>query len=68
MSMNVTELNAETVELLPSREALGRLKFVKIHANVAYVQAHNESWAVNDYSPYAIAQSEASQSVSIHQR
>ncbi|GAA5014653.1 hypothetical protein [Kitasatospora paranensis] len=68
MSMNVTELNAETVELLPSREALGRLKFVKIHANVAFVHAHNESWAVNDYSPLAVAQSEAAQSINVYQR
>ncbi|XCM84250.1 hypothetical protein ABWK59_34575 [Kitasatospora sp. HUAS MG31] len=66
--MNVTELNAESVELLPSREALGRLKFVKIHANFAYVDAHNESWAVNDHSPYAIASSEANQWVSVSQR
>ncbi|GAA0676531.1 hypothetical protein GCM10010193_32110 [Kitasatospora atroaurantiaca] len=68
MSMNIAELNAESVELLPSREALGRLKFVKVHVNVAYVDAHNESWAVNDHSPWALAQSEAQQSISIHQR
>ncbi|GAA2739908.1 MULTISPECIES: hypothetical protein [Kitasatospora] len=68
MSMDIAELNAETVELLPSREALGRLKFVKIHVNVANVWAHNESAAANYDSPWAVAESEAGQSISIHQR
>jgi hypothetical protein len=67
MRMDITELNAETVELLPSREALGRLRFVKIHVNVAQVWAHNESAAVNVASPWAMAQSEAEQSISINQ-
>jgi hypothetical protein len=67
MSMNITELNAETVELLPSREALGRWKFVKIHVNVANVWAHNESSAVNVQSPWAEAQSQANQYIEIHQ-
>jgi hypothetical protein len=67
MSMNITELNAETVELLPSREALGRLKFVKIHVNVANIWAHNESAAANYDSPLAIAQSEAGQSITVVQ-
>lgn len=67
MSMNITELNAETVELLPSREALGRLKFVKVHVNDADVWANNESQAFNQNSPFAIAQSEAQQEIQIDQ-
>ncbi|MER5918205.1 hypothetical protein ABT124_50250 [Streptomyces sp. NPDC001982] len=70
--MNNDQLNAESAELLPSREALGRLKFsfvktTHVTKHVAYVDAHNESEAVNYYSPYAVAASEANQTITIKQ-
>ncbi|MEV4431900.1 hypothetical protein [Streptomyces sp. NPDC049555] len=72
MSMNPHELEAESAELLPGREALGKLKFsftrtTNITKHVANVHAHNESLAANDNSPWAVAQSEAAQSISIKQ-
>ncbi|MEU8588910.1 hypothetical protein AB0C59_18205 [Streptomyces sp. NPDC048664] len=72
MSMNAHELEAESAELLPGREALGRLKFsfsksVNVTKHVANVQAHNESAALNDHSAFSVAQSQASQSINIHQ-
>ncbi|MFF3468035.1 hypothetical protein ACWCQN_45085 [Streptomyces sp. NPDC001984] len=70
--MNNDQLNAESAELLPSREALGRLKFsfvktTNVTKHVAYVDAHNESAAANYYSPEAIAASEANQTINISQ-
>lgn len=70
--MNNDQLNAESAELLPDREALGRLKFsfvktTNVTRHVAYVDAHNNSLAVNLHSPEAIAASEANQSISINQ-
>ncbi|MDT0451402.1 hypothetical protein [Streptomyces hesseae] len=72
MSMNAHELDAESAELLPGREALGKLKFsfsrtTSVTKHIANVHAHNESLAVNDNSPLAVAQSEAAQSISIKQ-
>ncbi len=72
MSMDIRELDAESAELLPGREALGRLKFnftktVNVTKHVAVVNAHNHSTALNVDSDYATAASEASQSISIHQ-
>ncbi|MBV9025343.1 MAG: hypothetical protein JO362_16470 [Streptomycetaceae bacterium] len=66
------ELDAQDAELLPGREALGRLKFsftktTNITKHVANVHAHNESAALNSYSDYATAQSEAGQSIVIAQ-
>ncbi|WP_037568959.1 hypothetical protein [Phaeacidiphilus oryzae] len=66
------ELDAESADLLPGREALGKLTFTftrttNVTKHVANVHAHNESAAVNQWSPEAVAQSEASQSISIHQ-
>jgi hypothetical protein len=66
------ELDAENAELLPGREALGRLKFsftkiVNVTKHVANVHAHNESTALNNYSDYATAQSEAGQSITVLQ-
>ncbi|MGW1024018.1 hypothetical protein ACWD4J_09900 [Streptomyces sp. NPDC002577] len=71
--MNIDQLNAEaTAELLPGREALGRLRFNwlsthNVTKHVAYVDAHNESTALNVNSPDAIAASEANQTISINQ-
>ncbi|MER5918430.1 hypothetical protein ABT124_51560 [Streptomyces sp. NPDC001982] len=70
--MNNDQLNAESAELLPGREALGRLKFsfmktTNVTKHVAYVDAHNESEAVNYYSPEAVAYSEANQHINISQ-
>jgi hypothetical protein len=70
--MNMDQLEAETAELLPGREALGRFSFnftkwTNITKKVAHVKAHNESAAVNQWSPWAVAQSEASQAISIQQ-
>ncbi|MEU8591978.1 hypothetical protein AB0C59_34140 [Streptomyces sp. NPDC048664] len=70
--MNVEQLEAETAELLPGREALGRFSFnfsklSNVTKKVAHVNAHNQSAAVNQCSPYASAQSEASQAISVTQ-
>jgi len=72
MSMDMHELDAETAELLPAREALGKLKFsfaksVNVTKHVANVSAHNTSTADNFGSLGATAQSEADQSISISQ-
>lgn len=72
--MNLTdlELDAESAELLPGREALGRLKFsfvrtTHVTKHIANVDAHNESGALNDHSRFAVAQSQASQCISVKQ-
>ncbi|MFB6680140.1 hypothetical protein ACFVDQ_26195 [Streptomyces sp. NPDC057684] len=70
--MNNEQLNDESAELLPGREALGRLKFnfvktTNVTRHVAYVDAHNNSVAANVYSPEAIAASEANQTINISQ-
>ena len=76
MSMDIHELEAESAELLPGREALGKLSFsfakplnltknVTVHS--ATVNATNTSNAANYCSPEALAQGEASQSISINQ-
>ncbi|MGW7365567.1 hypothetical protein ACWGI8_19525 [Streptomyces sp. NPDC054841] len=71
--MNDEQLNAEAAaELLPGREALGRLRFnftrtTNVTERIAYVNAHNESLAANFDSPDAIAASEATQSINISQ-
>jgi hypothetical protein len=70
--MNMDQLNAESAELLPGREALGKLKFsfvktTHVTKNIAHVDAHNESLAANQWSPFAVAQSEATQAISIKQ-
>ncbi|MFE3638014.1 hypothetical protein [Streptomyces cellostaticus] len=70
--MNNDWLEAETAELLPGREALGRFSFnftrvSTVSKKMAHVDAHNESMAVNQYSPLAVAQSQASQAISVRQ-
>ncbi|MDX3078308.1 hypothetical protein ACFWVC_05670 [Streptomyces sp. NPDC058691] len=70
--MNNDQLDAESAELLPGREALGKLKFsfvktTHVTKHVAHVEAHNDSLAVNVDSPFAVAQSEATQAISIRQ-
>ncbi|MFI1565089.1 hypothetical protein ACH4ZX_18890 [Streptomyces sp. NPDC020490] len=70
--MNFHELEEESAQLLPGREALGKLKFsltrmTRVTAKTVDVAAHNESLAANDVSPFAVAQSEAAQSVCIRQ-
>ncbi|MGW6159812.1 hypothetical protein ACWFRM_43005 [Streptomyces sp. NPDC055144] len=70
--LGMRELDAESAELLPGREALGRLKFnfvktTNVTRHVAYVQAQNNSYAVNACSPEAIAPSEANQTINISQ-
>ena len=74
MSMDINELEAESAELLPAREALGKLKFsftktvgITKHVNVANVNAANISTAVNYQSWGATAASEADQSINITQ-
>ncbi|MYX36707.1 hypothetical protein GTY85_25225 [Streptomyces sp. SID8377] len=66
------QLDAESAELLPGREALGKLKFsfvktTHVTKNIAHVDAHNESLAANQFSPFAVAQSEATQAINIRQ-
>ncbi|MGW0632498.1 hypothetical protein [Streptomyces sp. NPDC002758] len=70
--MNNDQLNAESAELLPGREALGRLKFsfvktTNVTKHVAYVEAHNNSYAVNDHSDDSMAASAANQTIKISQ-
>jgi hypothetical protein len=70
--LGMRELDAESAELLPGREALGRLKFslvktTNVTRHVAYVDAHNNSLAANVHSPEAIAASEANQTINISQ-
>ncbi|MDT0469962.1 hypothetical protein [Streptomyces gibsoniae] len=70
--MNNDWLEAETAELLPGREALGKFSFsfakmTTVSKKIAHVDAHNESMAVNQYSPFALAQSQASQAISVRQ-
>ncbi|MGW2559084.1 hypothetical protein ACWCXB_07515 [Streptomyces sp. NPDC001514] len=70
--LGIRELDAEAAELLPGREALGRLRFnftrtTSVSERIAYVNAHNESLAANVCSPDAIASSGATQSISVSQ-
>ena len=76
MSMDIRELEAESAELLPGREALGKLSFnfsktVDLTKNVtvhqATVNAGNTSNVANFHSPGAVAEGEAVQSISISQ-
>ena len=74
MSMDMHELEAETAELLPGREALGKLSFsfsktvdVTKNINSAGVNAGNTSNVGNFHSWGAAAQGEADQSISISQ-
>jgi hypothetical protein len=70
MSMDMYELEAESAELLPGREALGRLKFSftkTVTKHVVNVHAHNSSSALNVDSDCATAASDAQQSIVIHQ-
>ncbi|MFF4188931.1 hypothetical protein ACFYZ9_37640 [Streptomyces sp. NPDC001691] len=72
MSIDNHELDAESAELLPGREALGRLKFsfgrsTTVTKHVANVTAHNESAALNDHSLWSVASSEGTQAIHISQ-
>jgi hypothetical protein len=66
------ELDAESAELLPGREALGRLKFsfnktTNVTKHVANVEASNQSAALNDHSVWSVASSSAGQTINIAQ-
>jgi hypothetical protein len=76
MSMDIRELEAESAELLPGREALGKLSFsftksLDVTKNVtvhqATVNAGNTSNVGNFFSPGGEAEGEAVQSISITQ-
>ena len=72
MSMDMHELEAESAELLPAREALGKLKFnftktVTVTNHVANVDAANSSYAANFHSIGSTAASDAEQVISISQ-
>lgn len=72
MGITVDELETESAELLPGREALGTMKFsftrnVNVTKHIANVDATNLSSAVNYQSLGATAASEACQSISITQ-
>jgi hypothetical protein len=74
MGMDLHELAAETAELLPGREALGKLSFtftksvdVTKNINVANVSAQNHSAADNYGSFGADAESESLQSITVSQ-
>ena len=70
--LDINELDAESAELLPGREALSKVKFsfaktVNVTKHVANVEAANSSSAGNWGSLGAVASSGASQSISISQ-
>ncbi|MER6079381.1 hypothetical protein ACFY6U_42140 [Streptomyces sp. NPDC013157] len=70
--MDAHELEAESAELLPGREALGRLKFgfgktVNVTKHIANIDASNQSAALNDHSAWSVADSGAGQTISVHQ-
>jgi hypothetical protein len=70
--MNVQELEAESAQLLPGREALGKLRFsftktTYVTKHIATVDASNHSTALNLFSPDAVAQAQATQSITISQ-
>ncbi|MEU6556168.1 hypothetical protein ABZ915_38850 [Streptomyces sp. NPDC046915] len=72
MSMDMNELETESAELLPGREALSRLKFsfgktVNVTKHVANINAHNESAALNDHSSWSAAESSAAQTINVTQ-
>lgn len=60
MEITYFELQAEGVELLPAREALGAFNF-------AGVLAQNSSTAVNVLSAFSLAASEANQAIVVFQ-
>ncbi|MHC3470601.1 hypothetical protein ACYF6T_18020 [Streptomyces sp. 7R007] len=72
MSMDMHELDSESAELLPGREALGRLKFsfgrtVNVTKHVANITADNQSAAINDHSAWSAAESQAVQNITVTQ-
>jgi hypothetical protein len=76
MSMDMRELESESAELLPGREALGKLSFnftktLDVTKNVtvhqATVNADNVSNVGNFHSAGAQAEGEAVQSISVSQ-
>ena len=70
--MDAHELEAESAELLPGREALGRLTFsfnktTNVTKPIANIQADNTSMAVNDHSFASAAASQAGQNITVTQ-
>ncbi|MDH6220580.1 hypothetical protein [Streptomyces pseudovenezuelae] len=70
--MDAHELDAESAELLPGREALGKLKFsfnrtTNVTKHVANISAANQSGALNDHSSWSAADSGAAQTISVKQ-
>ena len=61
IKLTITELSAETVELLPSRETL------LWDMNTALIAAQNASYAVNAGTVFSAANSTAVQSISVTQ-
>ncbi|MCD0486209.1 hypothetical protein [Streptacidiphilus sp. ASG 303] len=70
--IDATELENESAELLPGREALGRFslnltKLTCVTKHVANVHADNSSYAVNNFSDDAVAQANSGQWISVNQ-
>ncbi|MFJ5301267.1 hypothetical protein [Streptomyces sp. NPDC088350] len=70
--LDARELDAESADLLPGREALGRLKFgfgktVNVTKHVAHISASNSSAALNDHSLGSVADSGAAQAIDVVQ-
>ncbi|MCD0484198.1 hypothetical protein [Streptacidiphilus sp. ASG 303] len=68
--MDTTELQEQTAELLPRREALGRfnlnlLELTNINQRLADVDASNTSFAVNNFSDDALAQANSGQWINV---
>jgi hypothetical protein len=60
MEITFSELDAEAVELLPAREALG-------YVNVALIDAYNSSTAANVFTVLSLAASTANQAIVVSQ-
>ncbi|MEV4611565.1 hypothetical protein AB0K43_03035 [Kitasatospora sp. NPDC049258] len=68
----MSELQSETAEMLPKREALSRFSFnlhktTTVTKHTAVVHAENNSLAVNDHSRDSVAGADAKQVITITQ-
>lgn len=63
--LSIHDMQAERVELLPGREALGRIRF---KLNSANVLASNAAYAVNAATFASVASANAGQQIIVSQR
>ncbi len=67
-----SELENETAEMLPGREALGRFSFnltklTSMTKHVANIQAQNNSLGMNNFSDGSVAQANSGQWICVSQ-